>query len=91
MNYQENVTDMVCSWHILPKELYDMQDNSEEYKKLMEQPYIESLSIEAESVGVKIGCVQRKDYGLVSAEEASSLTYYDYPQSYVTKFWAEVI
>jgi hypothetical protein len=63
-----------------PEELKDMIPK-------LEVPYIESIKEKAKYLGLKIGKIRRKDYGLCSKTVSNELE----TDSYVTRFWADVI
>ncbi len=54
----------ILEYMITPKSVMDLQPNPEKYIRNMKVPYIESITIEAESKGAKIGEIKEKDYGM---------------------------
>ncbi len=62
------------AYMVIPTEVLELYEDTDEYVKRMEVPYAESVVMQAEADGIAIGEVKRKDFGICSREVVSELS-----------------
>lgn len=89
--------NLIYAYMIIPREIVESRKNKEEYISIMQEPYMESLMVEAKSKGVKIGKIRKKDFGYCSKDKVAVINRYlghskeHDIESYVIKFEAEAL
>ncbi len=90
--------EQIFIYMIMPKEIVDLRKTGKcEFLEFWAQPYKESIELEAEYHKVKIGEIQREDFGLYSKEFVAKLNRRfghgkeNDIESYVIKFSADVL